>query len=726
VFIVGDRKQSIYRFRDAEVAILDEASTHIAALRPGARPRRAITTSFRSPATLLAFVNDLFDAVEKAPQRSDAFRYDQRDRFPVLDEPWAAPLDGHRPLGLAVGPTPAETAARVADEIVRLVSAGAQVRDRDSGVPRAVRPGDIAILFRSRESHREYEAALAARRVPTYVYKGLGFFGSDEIQDLSALIRFLAQPDAPAREAALLRSRFVRLSDAALVETAGDLGRVLRSPVELPSFDRLDPADRVVLDRARRAARAWLALADRVPPADLVDAILRDTAYAFEIRGARYAQARENVKKFRALLRRVQNRGYATLGRIADHLDRLSAGDESNAAIDALNAVNLMTVHASKGLEFPVVFVVNLTRGTGTSGPPVRVYADDGQGRPAVSVGTLRFEADEEEKRRDREETKRLLYVAVTRARDRLYLATALGADGRLVAAPGSLAEVLPRSFSAVFGTAVDGEATLEWRGATRVHTFRRVPEARELVELPPESPAAVAIDLLRPVAATPLVHATTVRAAARAERPWSPGPPWEGGHAGDTLTGRLVHRLFQWFDPSGPPGPGESTAGVRDGGGLDGSGVPSLPDRPGGQSGGTGRPPIDNESLLRVARRLVLDEEHAAAGDLEEILRSACATWRALRGRPDVESLFAGARASYEVPFSLCLGGPGTGETLHVVRGTIDCLIERPGGEVVVVEVKSGRPAAWHHDQLALYVRAAQALMPGARVTGVLLGPAR
>ena len=710
VFVVGDRKQSIYRFRDADVSILDEASRHIATLRPNARPHRAITTSFRSAPAILAFVNDVFDEMEKSPGRSDAFRYDDRDRFPVLDAAWARRLEGEPRLGLAVGTTPADTARRVGDEIVRLIASGATVRDRDTGESRAVQPGDIAILFRSRESHRDYEAALTERGVPTYVYKGLGFFGADEIQDLSSLIRFLAQPDGRAREAAFLRSRFVRLSDAALVELARDLGSVLRSPGGLPSFDALEADDRAALDRARAAVHGWLALADRVPPADLVDGIVRDTAYAFELRGARYTQARENVKKFRALLRRIQNRGYATLGRIADHLDRLSAGDESNAAVDAVNAVNLMTVHASKGLEFPVIFVVNLTRGTGNAGAPIRVVADDGEGQPAVSIGALRFEADEEEKRRDREETKRLLYVAVTRARDRLYLATSLGPEGGLAPTPGSLAEVLPRSFMLVLGAASEGEPEVTWASGTRVHRFLRCAGAEGGQALAAgTAPVETRIDVLGRVTDTPFVRATSVRALVQdAPAAGDAGPAalrWDAAGIGDALAGRLVHRLFQALDPQWAGGP--AAAGAN----ADVQSSRTLPP--------------DGDRLASVARRLVLDEERAVVQDLDEVVASACATWRALRGRPDVEALFAGAEASYEVPFSLRLDGPGdAGASLAVVRGAIDCLVVRPDGEVIVVEIKTGRPAPWHHAQLALYVRAAGALMPGARVRGVLLGP--
>jgi ATP-dependent helicase/nuclease subunit A len=217
----------------------------------------------------------------------------------------------------------------------------------------------------------------------------------------------------------------------------------------------------------------WLTFVDRLPPADLLRRVFDDTDYRRETGGPRHAQARENLKKLAAMVRRFQNRGYATLARVADHLEELAVGDESNAAIDATDAVSLMTVHASKGLEFPVVFVVNMNRGTGNSRAPIRVVADI-NGEASVAIADYQSDADEDAGARDREETKRLLYVALTRARDRLYLAGVV-ARGAFRPTRGSLGEVLPASFRDLFVRAAspDGEA-LTWQGGdTRVHEFR-------------------------------------------------------------------------------------------------------------------------------------------------------------------------------------------------------------------------------------------------------------
>ncbi|HXI30367.1 MAG TPA: 3'-5' exonuclease, partial [Vicinamibacterales bacterium] len=207
----------------------------------------------------------------------------------------------------------------------------------------------------------------------------------------------------------------------------------------------------------RRAVPRWLSWVDRLAPSELLDAVLHETAYAFELRGSRRRQARENLKKLRAMIRRAQNRGYATLARVADHLERLAVGDESNAAIDAVDTVSLMTVHAAKGLEFPIVFVVNMNRGTGGIRPPIRV-SDPAGGEASVAIADYQSEADEDARAREREETKRLLYVALTRARDRLYLSAMLK-DGAFRPGPGSLGEVLPASFRARIssGNSVNG-----------------------------------------------------------------------------------------------------------------------------------------------------------------------------------------------------------------------------------------------------------------------------
>ena len=106
---------------------------------------------------------------------------------------------------------------------------GATVRDRETG-PRPTRRDDIAILFRARAGHQYFEDALDARGVRTYVYKGLGFFDAPEVQDLQALLRFLARPESDLRAAAFLRSRFVRLSDVALAALAPRLARALLRP----------------------------------------------------------------------------------------------------------------------------------------------------------------------------------------------------------------------------------------------------------------------------------------------------------------------------------------------------------------------------------------------------------------------------------------------------------------------------------------------------------------
>jgi ATP-dependent exoDNAse (exonuclease V) beta subunit len=546
-------------------------------------------------------------------------------------------------------------------------------------VTRQARAGDIAILFRSRASHREFERALERRGIPTYVYKGLGFFDADEIKDVTALLRYLADPASDLRAAALLRSRFVRLSDRGLAALAPRLAAALADAAAPPAAGALDDEDRRVLDHLRAHVGQWTAAVDRVPPADLVEDVLASTAYAYELRGGRRLQAWENLKKMRGLIRRVQNRGYATLTRLADHIDALTAGDESNAAIEALEAVNLMTVHASKGLEFPIVFVVNLAKGASGPPQPVRVIVDGRGGEPSVSVGPFVSETDELERERERHETKRLLYVALTRARDRLYLSSVVK-DGVLVPGRGSLAEVLPESFRPLFAhaaTAFEACPAVAWTGLSG-QTF----EWR--LCRPPSADTGTGLVAVETAADAPLDDFTMVSTAGDVSRvpvtEWLSGHevpgPARGGPSADAVAGTLVHRLFQH---------------------------------------GARLARLEEAEIEACARVLLASDPAAIDGNPGAIVRRAIDAWRRISRQPDVAELLAQGRCLFEVPFSLETGGT-------ILRGAIDCLVLHESGAATVLEFKTGAPRPWHEQQLTLYLEAVRVLFPATQVDGRLV----
>ena len=277
----------------------------------------------------------------------------------------------------------------------------------------------------------------------------LAFFDAAEVRDIQALIRYLAQPGSELRAAELARSRILGISDTALYRLAqaggrgsSPIGRWLSgSPV--PEEISLSKKDRALIEWARERVPQWVALSDRMPAAEQIEQILNEVDYAGWFRGEE--QGWENLKKTLELIRRAQNRGYLTLSRLVEFLERASLSDESLAVIEAAEAVNLMTIHASKGLEFDTVFLVNMEQATGKDRSLPRV-AERPNGTfeiHALAPGN----APENEPSRSIEEEKRLLYVATTRARRRVIL-SAMVDDNPIE--PSSLLGLLPPSLQRV------------------------------------------------------------------------------------------------------------------------------------------------------------------------------------------------------------------------------------------------------------------------------------
>jgi ATP-dependent helicase/nuclease subunit A len=319
---------------------------------------------------------------------------------------------------------------------------------------------------------------------------------------------------------------------------------------------------------------------------------------------------------------------------------------------------------------------VNLARGTGNWRDPIRVVADAAGGAPSVAVGDYQSEADEDDRARDREETKRLLYVALTRARDRLYLGSVLK-EGRIQPTRGSLAEVLPASLiDAMNAAAIAGEP-VRWRshvltfvgGADLVRSAHAAgltrPALHDCQHGPDEVGATSATDVdfepvedgsVRRVSAGSVIdHAATMPAVAGA------------GRESHRVLGTLVHRLVRRF-------------GLAPAADIDAA-VPGL---------------------LNAREAVDIPESEA-------VCRDAANAYRALCSMSDVRDLYHAGAPLHEVPFTMALDG-------QIVRGTIDCLVVADGA-ISVLEFKTGRARPEHAIQVELYGKAVQALYPGRRV---------
>lgn len=473
LFIVGDPKQSIYRFRGADVTVFAQAQAETAA---AGGETLYFQESFRSRQGIIDFVNSLFSQVFNPPQSplikaggkgGSEFEvgYGPGDHLEPERRDWdGAPCVELMIIGAGVGAGEQRVleAAAVAAKIRRLVDGaeGVRVYDRKTGtgdsgfgtrdgnlepafVPRKPRYGDIAILFRRFSNLKLFERELRKAAIPYYVVKGRGFYRCQEVLDILNFLRYLEYGGDLAPLAGVLRSPLCGVSDETLYllsRLAGGIGSwekwVARSPVpspQSPLLDRIDPEDRERLASLARLLARLRPLRDRLALAELLEEVLTGTDFASSLLTTfQGTQKVANLRKLIEISRTFTEPGDSSLRRFVNYLAELVATEptEAEAVIfaEGENVVRLMTIHQSKGLEFPVVIVPELGAGQPPDHAAVKFDERLGMGVKLAFPGspsqaTLAFQAITAlRSRKETAELKRLFYVAATRARDYLLL----------------------------------------------------------------------------------------------------------------------------------------------------------------------------------------------------------------------------------------------------------------------------------------------------------------
>ena len=323
----------------------------------------------------------------------------------------------------------------IAGRIHRLVGTDETIwtDEGDGETPRPIRYGDIAILIRTRTRLPEIESALFNAKVPYKITGGIGFYQHQEIYDISNYLQFLADPTNDVALAGILRAPFFGVSDVELYEVT--------QPSSTTSFwqkvqdyvNRTDKVSTSPIDSAVRILRRHLEICHRIPPSELIREIVNDTGMVGVLAvGPNGEQRWANYEKLLRIAREFERLGFIDLFDFLEQLDILIEEEESEGqAITELtaDAVEIMTIHAAKGLEFPVVILPNLDRAFRYDREP---FIDDRLGigfRPADPEKNYK-QSDpgatqlmkERAKYKTEAEEQRLFYVAATRARDRLIL----------------------------------------------------------------------------------------------------------------------------------------------------------------------------------------------------------------------------------------------------------------------------------------------------------------
>ncbi|KPJ62958.1 hypothetical protein AMK68_04300, partial [candidate division KD3-62 bacterium DG_56] len=441
LFVVGDAKQSIFGFNDADVGVFLERRE--AMENEGTGTVIPMVENFRSRPELIGFVDQVCARVW---EEDEDFEF---EALKAAGEFAKGSLAAPRVEVIAV-PTDGASADEVRQEEARLLAlrirqlvgeqGEAPMRLTRADHRRDLSYGDILILFRATTAVPIYERALFDAGVPYYVVSGRGFYATPEVQNLASLLRVVHQPLDDYALAAVLRSPLCEVSDDTLYWLAaagGDrhrYGRLWRALADAESIAEIDHEQRARLIRLRELIHSLQAMAPAAPLSRMIDRAVEDTDYAAKMLAQHSGKRRyANVRKLTEVAQQVEGSTGFGLGEFLDYLSSLAvlAERETEAPTEAERAdvVRLMTIHMAKGLEAPVVAVADLGR---EIRPRPGRFLIDQERRLAIRLRNPLTEewlptaahvrAAEQLAQRERAECKRLFYVALTRAEERLIL----------------------------------------------------------------------------------------------------------------------------------------------------------------------------------------------------------------------------------------------------------------------------------------------------------------
>ncbi len=434
IFIVGDDKQSIYLFRNAHAEVFTQAEQELKEwLGPKQFVSETVETNYRSLSRIIDFTNHVFSRLMNPAEAEPAWC----TRYSPFRRERKNPCPGKVELLLASGAEMSATEQReleaglIADRILALHGQPVTFDEDEQPIPCDWK--HVTILLRNRNHLQAYEQALAQRHIPYLVQHGTGFYAEPETLLVKALLSVLVDPYDDLSLYALLKSPLFAVPERELFWASSRPGntlfdRILIEPQSAQRTQRRNEESREIGDVLRSASsvlRKASSEVNRRPLAEIMEQVLTEQN-AWSVLWE--PQRRANVRKFLQLVEGFESQGMHPL-RIKTTLDKLAEDKrEAKASIDVRgqDAVQIMTIHNAKGLQFPIVFVPMLDHNLSGRGSPLLIQE---QSHDRVMVSYIANSAVrnqdpwfQEYWRREEEEEKRLFYVACTRARDALFL----------------------------------------------------------------------------------------------------------------------------------------------------------------------------------------------------------------------------------------------------------------------------------------------------------------